>query len=110
MPTKDIKQIGLRLPEDVRARLQEAAERGGRSINAEMARRLEASLDTDVRVQEMAKRIEALEEAARTDRRTINFLSFALTKPKELGEQLHDEEPEFMTAYWESQAKGRKPK
>jgi hypothetical protein len=42
-----IAPFGLRLHPDLKARIDDAARRNGRSLNAEIAARLEASLDGD---------------------------------------------------------------
>jgi hypothetical protein len=78
MPPKGVAQIGLRVPEALRMRLQFRAERAGRSLNSEMLRRLEASLETDTRIQELSERILALEATAKEDAATLRTLSLAL--------------------------------
>jgi hypothetical protein len=40
-----IVQVGLRIPDGLRERLEKAARRNGQSLNAEMVRRLETSFD-----------------------------------------------------------------
>jgi hypothetical protein len=46
-PTANITPFGLRLQPDLKQRLEEAAIAGGRSLNAEIALRLDASLRAD---------------------------------------------------------------
>ncbi|OJY78187.1 MAG: hypothetical protein BGP18_05080 [Stenotrophomonas sp. 69-14] len=47
-------QVNIRLPADLKARLDEQAAKGGRSLTAEIVQRLEASFETDGQSAQMA--------------------------------------------------------
>ncbi|OCJ05263.1 hypothetical protein A6U87_14745 [Rhizobium sp. AC44/96] len=59
MKIGSITPFGLRLHPDLKRRLEDAARRSGRSLNAEIAARLEASLivDEDARSEDAARRL-----------------------------------------------------
>lgn len=80
---RDINPFGLRLPADLRAKLETAAQLAGRSLNAEIVFRLSGSFGED----ETKARIERMEAAMRehglfgTDR----MLPVFSRKPKKPG-------------------------
>lgn len=106
MPRKGVTQVGLRVPNAVMERMQAAAERNGRSVNAEMVARLESSADTDFQLQMTIARLEAKEEhsaaleaAMAEDQATIRKLAVALA----------DAMPSAVRAALKEEAKAVKP-
>lgn len=59
--TSNIAPFGLRMQPDLREKLESAATRNGRSMNAEIVARLERSLDEDTQTQPKTILIEDLE-------------------------------------------------
>jgi Arc-like DNA binding domain len=55
----DLVPLMLRLPEDLRRRIEREANRNQRSLNAEVVRRLEQSFQSDESAQLVAKTVEA---------------------------------------------------
>lgn len=51
-PMRNINPFGLRLQPELKARLEEAAEKNKRSLNAEISARLEITIDIDRRLEE----------------------------------------------------------
>jgi predicted HicB family RNase H-like nuclease len=47
MKTSEIAPLGVRMPPELKERLREAASENRRSLNAEVVKRLEQSLDTE---------------------------------------------------------------
>lgn len=64
----------VRVSEDVRQKLSNAAAKAGRSLSAEIALRLEKSFEDDSAAQEMADKVEYHEEAIRELRDTVEDL------------------------------------
>ena len=58
---REINPFGLRIPTELRSKLEDSAEINGRSLNAEILHRLEHSFDES----ETHKRLEILEKAMR---------------------------------------------
>lgn len=71
-PTAHIVPFGLRLQPELKARLEESAKANGRSLNAEIAARLEASLeesqDTRAAMIPIMEKLDALTEMLRSER------------------------------------------
>ena len=60
---KKLVQVGTRIPEDMRDRLVHAAERRGVSLNSEIVRRLEGTLDEDLLMPQLFRDKETYEIA-----------------------------------------------
>jgi hypothetical protein len=86
---KGVVQVGLRVPVAILESVRVAAARVGTTANAEMVRRLSASVEADrqlaaaqERIAVLEKEVQALMEATWTDRSTINFLAATLSKAR----------------------------
>jgi hypothetical protein len=75
----DVYRFLLRLPQPLRERLVQAAERSGRSLNAELVHRLERSLDPWALRRRRAVEVLAAARATTTKQRALAFLAGALT-------------------------------
>ncbi|MGR4893775.1 Arc family DNA-binding protein [Stenotrophomonas sp. LARHCG68] len=58
--SRDINPYGLRMPADLKAMLEESAQKAGRSLNAELVARLERSFDTKLTYQLLDRRAEEM--------------------------------------------------
>ncbi|RVO08184.1 Arc family DNA-binding protein [Sinorhizobium meliloti] len=68
-PSRQLDQFNLRLPDGLRDKIEAAAKANGRSMNAEIAQRLEASFDVRLTLEsDIAKMLETFINAKVSDR------------------------------------------
>jgi hypothetical protein len=81
--SRDISPFGVRMPQDLKARIEESAAKSGRSINAEIVARLQSSFETSPD----ASLLSALQEQISTYkfllRRAAGAIQMALLRGKE---------------------------
>lgn len=66
------RQFNLRLPEELRRKIEAAAAKGKRSITAEVTDRLEQSFSEKTAMSELTEKLEALQEAFEALARELN--------------------------------------
>lgn len=75
MPVANITPFGLRLQPGLKRRVDEAAKANGRSINAEIAARLDASFaGTEKEGDDLGQRVKALERELETVQKQMRWL------------------------------------
>lgn len=80
-PSRTAPKIMIRLPEGMRELIAEAAERNGRSMNAEIVARLDRSFDADAETNDFTARMREFEADLRDMRARILALDIPRRSP-----------------------------